>query len=80
MISEPEIVEMIKLGLDGIEVVHPSHNESQRKNFRSIVNHYFLLESGGSDYHGGRRGDEAAFGLHTVPLHVVETMRRRLFS
>lgn len=80
MISEPEIVELIKLGLDGIEVVHPSHSESQRKDFRNIVNQYFLLESGGSDYHGGRRGDDAAFGLHTVPLQVVETMRRRLFS
>jgi predicted metal-dependent phosphoesterase TrpH len=79
-LSEQELLELIKQGLDGIEVVHPSHSESQREYYRGIVHHYFLLESGGSDFHGGRKNDDHVFGVHTVPLHVVETMRSRLFS
>ncbi|MBI4417280.1 MAG: PHP domain-containing protein [Ignavibacteriales bacterium] len=79
-LSEQELLELIKMGLDGIEVVHPSHSDQQREYYRSIVHQYFLLESGGSDFHGGRKNDDHVFGSVTVPLHVVETMRSRLFS
>lgn len=79
-VSENEVLNLIKQGLDGIEIVHPCHTETQRQHYRRIVNQYFLLESGGSDFHGGRRGDGEIFGAYTVPLKVVETMRRRLFT
>lgn len=79
-LTEQELIELIKQGLDGIEVVHPSHSEQQREYYRSIVHHYFLLESGGSDFHGGKKNDDQVFGVHTVPLHLVEAMRSRLFS
>jgi len=78
-LSEQQLLELIKFGLDGIEVVHPSHSPTMQEYYRGIVNNYFLLESGGSDYHGGKKNDEHIFGSCTVPLHVVETMRRRLF-
>lgn len=79
-VGEAEILQLIKVGLDGIEVVHPSHSDGQQQFYRQIVNQYFLLESGGSDFHGGKRNDDQTFGLYTVPLHVVETMRKRLFA
>jgi len=79
-LTEQELIELIKQGLDGIEVIHPSHSEQQREYYRSIVHHYFLLESGGSDFHGGKKNDDQVFGAHTVPLHIVEAMRSRLFS
>ncbi|MBI2619001.1 MAG: PHP domain-containing protein [Ignavibacteriales bacterium] len=79
-LSEQELLLLIKQGLDGIEVVHPSHSDLQQKYYRGIVNQYFLLECGGSDYHGGKKNDDHVFGTYTVPLHVVETMRSRLFS
>ncbi len=78
-LSEVELIDLIKTGLDGIEVVHPSHSDAQRAYYRGIAHQYFLLESGGSDYHGGRKGDEHAFGAHCVPLRVVETMKQRLY-
>jgi hypothetical protein len=78
--TEAELLELIKKGLDGIEVVHPAHNEVRQGYYRAVVNQYFLLESGGSDYHGGKKNDEYAFGAFVVPLHVVETMRSRLFG
>ena len=78
--SEVELALLIKAGLDGIEVVHPSHNEARQEHYRSVVSQYFLLESGGSDFHGGKRNDEAAFGTFWVPIQVVDAMKKRLFS
>jgi 3',5'-nucleoside bisphosphate phosphatase len=78
--SEVELALLIKAGLDGIEVVHPSHNEARQEHYRNVVSQYFLLESGGSDYHGGKRNDEGAFGAFWVPIHSVNAMKKRLFS
>ena len=48
--------------------------------YRGIVNEYFLLESGGSDFHGGQKGDDYALGQFTIPTGTVDMMRHRLFS
>ena len=58
------ILEVIKFGVDGIEVIHPSHNSYQQKFYRGIVNQYCLLESGGSDFHGGEKGDSDNLGKY----------------
>ncbi|HTY38854.1 MAG TPA: PHP domain-containing protein [Bacteroidota bacterium] len=79
-ISELDLSQLIKNGLDGIEVVHPAHDDKLREYYRGLVNQYFLLESGGSDFHGGKKNDDHTLGMFTVPMHVVETMRSRLFS
>jgi len=78
--TDLELSTLIKAGLDGIEVVHPSHNEARQEFYRGVVDQYFLLECGGSDYHGGKKNDEGVFGVYTVSLDVVEDMRNRLFS
>ena len=76
----PEILikELIDAGADGIEVIHPSHSPERVKFYRGIVNEYFLLESGGSDYHGGKREDEENLGKYFTSAKVVEAMRLRL--
>lgn len=76
----PEILikELIDAGVDGIEVVHPSHTPERVKFYRGIVNEYFLLESGGSDYHGGKREDEENLGKFYTSAKSVEAMRLRL--
>jgi 3',5'-nucleoside bisphosphate phosphatase len=79
-ISELDLSQLIKNGLDGIEVTHPAHDEKLRDYYRGLVNQYFLLESGGSDFHGGKKNDDHTLGVFTVPMHIVETMRSRLFS
>ncbi|MEN3038752.1 MAG: PHP domain-containing protein [Candidatus Kryptonium sp.] len=78
LISESDLASLIELGIDGIEVIHPSHNDDLVKYYRSIANEYFLLESGGSDFHGGLRQDERCIGIYTVPYKFVETMKQRL--
>jgi len=48
--------------------------------YRGIVNEYYLLESGGSDFHGGKREDDGKFGkFFTTPI-VVDAMRTRLLK
>jgi predicted metal-dependent phosphoesterase TrpH len=77
--SEVELVQLIKAGLDGIEVVHPSHNDARQEHYRGLVSQYFLLESGGSDFHGGKKNDDYAFGTFWVPIQIVDAMKKRLF-
>ncbi|HVN49653.1 MAG TPA: PHP domain-containing protein [Bacteroidota bacterium] len=78
--SEVELLQLIDAGVDGIEVVHPSHSKSQQEFYRNLVQQYFLLESGGSDFHGGKKNDDEVLGAYTVPLQVVDEMRNRLFK
>jgi predicted metal-dependent phosphoesterase TrpH len=70
--------ELIESGIDGIEVVHPSHSNSQQNFYRGIVNSYFLLECGGSDYHGGKRDDDNNLGKYFTNVSSIEAMRKRL--
>ncbi len=79
-ISEEFLIQLIDAGLDGIEVVHPSHTTEHIQYYRGIVSEYCLLECGGSDFHGGKKGDETVLGQYTIPTASVDMMRRRLFS
>jgi predicted metal-dependent phosphoesterase TrpH len=76
----PEVLlkEIIEAGVDGIEVIHPSHSPQQTKFYRGIVNEYFLLDSGGSDFHGGKREDEPNLGKYYTTPAALEAMRKRL--
>lgn len=77
-VPDKMLVRLIKAGLDGIETVHPGHTAEMTLHYRRIANEYFLMESGGSDFHGGRRNDEAFLGQFTIPVNFLEIMRRRL--
>lgn len=77
---ESLLKELLEDGLDGIEVVHPSHSKYQQKFYKGIVNEYFLLESGGSDFHGGKREDEENLGKYFTTSSALEAMRKRLIK
>lgn len=76
--KEPLLMNLIKAGIDGIECVHPSHNEGHVKFYRGIVNQYCLLESGGSDFHGGKKMDEPNLGKYLLSKNHLEAMRQML--
>ena len=80
LVDEAMLTHLIKCGLDGIEVVHPSHTPELVSYYRGIVSEYYLLESGGSDFHGGLKNDDQLFGQVCIPLSTVDVMRHRLFS
>lgn len=77
-VDEATLTSLIKAGIDGIEVRHPSHTPDLVRYYRGIVNQYYLLESGGSDFHGGLKNDDQQFGQVTIPFSTVDAMRRRL--
>lgn len=74
MVSETIILELIKAGLDGIEVVHPNLNPERTRELQDIVRKYGLLISGGSDCHGGRDG-HFLIGKYNVPCSICERMK-----
>ncbi len=74
-IPQETLYRVIEYGLDGIEVVHPMHDEALRKYYRIIAGQYWLLETGGSDYHGNREFDEFNIGKFGVPYSVVESIK-----
>ncbi len=77
--TETDLTAMMDVGMDGIEVIHPSHSPTLQNHYRNLASQYFLLQSGGSDFHGGKKNDESVFGAYTVPMTIVEDMRRRCF-
>ena len=76
--KEALLLNLIKAGIDGIEVIHPSHNENQISFYRGIVNQYCLLECGGSDFHGGKKADDQNLGKYFISLSHLEAMRKML--
>jgi len=77
--SESFISELIELGIDGIEVIHPSHSKEDVKYFSDIASEHFLLQSGGSDFHGIDGNDFNNLGNYYVSGNEIENMKRRLF-
>lgn len=77
-LKESILLSLINSGVDGIEVNHPSHNEYQKKYYKGIVNQYCLLESGGSDFHGGMKGDDENLGKYLLDPKNLNAMGRIL--
>jgi predicted metal-dependent phosphoesterase TrpH len=77
--SEEELLVLIRAGIDGIEVVHPAHDPDMTRYYRGIASTYFLLETGGSDFHGGKRNDYLNFGTYSVGTGSIDAMKKRLF-
>lgn len=66
------ITDLIKLGLDGIEVWHSDHTPADVEQFRRLAERFELLMTGGSDYHGRRK--DVAMGSQRVPGSVLEEL------
>ncbi len=63
-------------GLDGVETVHPAHDDGLREHWRAVARRFGLLETGGSDYHGFGERDDERFGAYTVPAERAAPLRR----
>jgi hypothetical protein len=73
-LTEAVILDIIKAGVDGIEVVHPKHSACQREQFHEYATAFGLLETGGSDFHGGRKSEEK-LGDFIIDYARVEMMK-----
>jgi hypothetical protein len=62
---------LVAQGLDGVEVRHPSHSAEDAVRLLALVEHFRLVPSGGSDWHGVSDGGRALGGMR-VPFAWLE--------
>jgi len=77
-LTDGEIIQVMKQGLDGIEILHPKHSEEKVNYFYKVASDHQLLVSGGSDCHGNRKG-EMMMGKFNVPYKFVSEMKKALW-
>jgi len=67
------------MGLDGLEVRHPSHSPDVRARLDDLARGLGLVRTGGSDWHGGGGADhvQSQPGSEQVPAEWLETMDAR---
>jgi len=75
MITQQALGRIIELGLDGIEVVHPVHDKDLENYYHNIAGQFWLIETGGSDFHGSRDYEWDNIGKYTVPYSSVESIK-----
>jgi 3',5'-nucleoside bisphosphate phosphatase len=74
-----QLQEIIDSGVDGIEMIHPSHSYTDMHFFEQVAAQNFLLVSGGSDFHGIVKADYDNFGNFYVTDKEIINMKRRLY-
>lgn len=65
------------LGLDGVEVRHPSHSAEDVKRLGALAEYLALVPSGGSDWHGARAGGRV-LGAMQVPAEWLSLQDERV--
>ena len=58
---------LVAMGLDGLEVMHPGHNAEDIARLGALADHFGLVRSGGSDWHGATEGGRV-LGKLEVPV------------
>ena len=69
---------IIKSGIDGIEVHHPSHRIQDAKNYVQLAEENNLLMSGGSDFHGLTKSEIKNFGKYYIDVSYISKMKSKL--
>jgi predicted metal-dependent phosphoesterase TrpH len=66
-----ELENVVKDGIDGIEVFHPLHSSDMTRYYQDFARAHNLLVSGGSDFHNPDT-DEKNFGKYSIDLETAE--------
>lgn len=74
--TKNELDELTEMGIDGIEVIHPSHNYELQKKYEDYASDHNLLVTGGSDYHGIDKNYTGRFGEVTISKSWVHKLTR----
>jgi predicted metal-dependent phosphoesterase TrpH len=64
-------------GIDGVEVRHPSHSAEDIARLMALVEHFSLVPSGGSDWHGATDGPRT-LGTMRVPAEWLSRQDQRV--
>jgi predicted metal-dependent phosphoesterase TrpH len=67
---------LVDAGLDGLEVLHPRHSGDDMARLSALAEHFGLVTSGGSDWHGPTDAWRT-LGMMRVPTQVLDAQLRR---
>jgi hypothetical protein len=75
---EDLVLQLVKEGLQGIEVYYPEHSPLDVAQYKVLAERHGLLATGGTDYHG-MEGNELDIGVGRgemrLPYSIVESLR-----
>lgn len=74
--NDRSLITLLRMGMQGIEAVHPKHNYEKTRFYQNLARNYGLIATGGSDFHGGIKGEDA-IGRYLVRYDVVEQLKSR---
>jgi hypothetical protein len=75
--TRERIAPLVSLGLDGLEVLHPSHSWEDSQRLDAFATEFDLVRSGGSDWHGAPDGSRT-LGMMRVPSQWVTDQEARV--
>ncbi|HMA24636.1 MAG TPA: PHP domain-containing protein [Gemmatimonadaceae bacterium] len=75
--TRERIAAFVEQGMDGIEVRHPSHSAEDTARLAALVEHFSLVPSGGSDWHGSADGPRT-LGMMRVPAEWLGRQDNRI--
>lgn len=75
--TRKRIESLVAQGLDGVEVRHPSHSAEDAARLNALVDHFGLVPSGGSDWHGLTEGNRVLGGMR-IPIDWLERQEKRV--
>ena len=75
--TRERVAALVAEGLDGLEVLHPSHSWEDSQRLDALVNEFKLVRSGGSDWHGAVDGART-LGMMRVPAHWLDDQAARV--
>lgn len=75
--TREHLASLVASGLDGVEVLHPSHSAEDVARIGALADHLRLVPSGGSDWHGAAEGPRTIGGMH-VPAAWLEQQEARV--
>ncbi|MFN2400568.1 MAG: PHP domain-containing protein [Gemmatimonadaceae bacterium] len=75
--SLARIETLARSGLDGAEVRHPAHSNEDATRLLALVDHFKLVPSGGSDFHGAPSGPRS-LGSMRIPAEWLDRQDARL--
>jgi len=75
--TRERIESFVREGMDGVEVRHPSHSSEDIARLGALVEHFSLVPSGGSDWHGSSDGPRT-LGMMRVPAEWLGRQDSRI--
>lgn len=74
---ESALVDLRRSGIDGVEVYHPSHNDSHVKKYSKFAKDNNLLKVGGSDFHGYAENDYDNIGRYFIGEDEIISLKEK---